>query len=116
MEAIFDSDGITTAWLHNNVIYDLEGDAVAFIQNNAVYDYDGRQRGWFNDGYFREDAGHAVGFVLGARNGPLPPLPESPPIAPIPAIASIPPIPNIPAIPPIPSPHWSDLDWDDFIG
>lgn len=38
MEAIFDQEGTTVAWLSDNgVVHDLEGNALAFVRADAVY-------------------------------------------------------------------------------
>jgi hypothetical protein len=115
MEGIFDIDGRTVAWLHDDLIRDLDGYAVAFIRGSAVYNYNGVQFGFFIDGYFREEEGNTVAVIPTANGKPLPPVFRPSPIQPDLHQPPLHPIPDAPAIPPISTTFWSDLEWDDFI-
>jgi len=66
--------------------------------------------GVFKNGLFRDHHGGVVAFKVGAKGGPLLPIPSVPPIPPIPATPSIPPIPAIPSL------DWAAIDWNQFIG
>jgi hypothetical protein len=84
MEEIFDSDGLTVAWLHDGTVRDPDGFAVAFIRGTAVYDYDGVQIGFFGNGYFQDGDGNAIAFIRNAHGGPLPPVIQLSPMQPLP--------------------------------
>jgi hypothetical protein len=116
MTPIYDRNGRTIAWMNNNYIYHLSGRQVlAFVNNNSVFTYGSRHIGRLSNGFFRDRFGHAIAFIQGATNGPMPPIPQIPPIPPIPAIPPIPPLPPIPPIPPINSLSWSNFTWENFI-
>jgi hypothetical protein len=114
MEGIFDIDGLTVAWLDDDLVRDLDGYAVAFIRSSAVYDYNGVQFGFFDNGFFRDDDGNAVAFIRAAHGKPLLPEIKLLPIQPDPHEPPLHPVPDAPAILPESTPFWSDLDWDLF--
>jgi hypothetical protein len=115
MEGIFDIDGRTVAWLHDDLVRDLDGYAVAFIRGSAVYSYSSVQLGFFINGYFQDEEGNAVALIRGAHGKPLLPVIQPSPIQPDLHEPPLHPVPDVPAIPPISTTFWSDLDWDDFV-
>jgi hypothetical protein len=114
MEAIFDIDGLTVAWLDDDLVRDLDGYAVAFIRGSAVYDYNGTQFGFFVNGYFQDREGGAVAVIRSAHGKPLLPEIKQSPIQPDPHDPPLHPVPDAPSTPPTPTLFWSDMDWDDF--
>jgi hypothetical protein len=116
MQPIFDSEGLTVAWLNdNNVIHDLDGDAIAFVRGNIVHDCGGAQLGWLVNGYFRDGDGDALAFMQGCVGGPLPPPPELAPLPPLPVLPPLPPLPALAGLQPLFSLDWSGLTWDQFM-
>src|SRR2546429_8967573 len=99
MTPLFDRVGEVGAWVREEgVIYDLSDFPVAFIMSHDIYSFSGEHKGRFSSGYLRDHYGNAVGWVRGAKGGPLLPIPSVPPIPPIPAVPPVPPIPSIPPI------------------
>ncbi|MCO7225609.1 4-fold beta flower protein [Pleionea sp. CnH1-48] len=114
MEAIFDKHGDVVSWLSNDIIYDLNGTATALIEYNNVFSFPGKHLGVIEKGYFRDHAGHAVGFLIWAHEGPklpergLVPRPPEKQIIPYNFGTSMPPIPSRPTS------DWSPLNWQEF--
>jgi hypothetical protein len=115
MEGIFDIDGRTVAWLHDDLVRDLDGYAVAFIRGSAIYNYNGVQLGFFVNGYFQDEEGNTVAAIRGAHGKPLVPEIKPSPIQPDLHEPPLDPVPDVPATPPISTTFWSDLEWDDFV-
>jgi hypothetical protein len=115
MDALFNKNGKTIAWLEKDKIYNLKGKNLLVINKNNVYNINGKHKGKFEGGYIWDKKGNAIAFIMEAKGGPLLPIPEIPPI---PSIHEIPPIPSIAEIPPI-SPlkslNWSKQNWDEFL-
>jgi hypothetical protein len=115
MIAIYDRQGKTVAWLHDNAIVDRANQCRAFIREGCVMSYHGTYLGEFADEFFWDRSGYAIAFVQGARRGPTTPITEIPPIPPIPPILPIPPMPPISPIPPPHLTSWSAMGFDDFL-
>ena len=115
MEAIYDRHGDVVAWLSENRIFDMSGAAIALIEGDNVFSFPGKHLGVIDRGYFRDHAGHAVGFLIWAHDGPaLPerniiPRPPEKKVIPYNFGTSIPPIPSLA------SKHWSTISWFEFI-
>lgn len=123
MEPIYDRTGKVVGWFHDYVVYDrlyrhrafvLADAAFAHRGVGAVFSYQGSYLGHVDRGFFRDRAGHAVGWIRGADGGPVLPVPET---APAPPLLPKPPMPPaVPAPPPpMPSLSWSGVTWDDFL-
>lgn len=116
MKPIFNSKGVTVAWLDSDEVYGLEGDPVAFLWGLALYNHGGNHIGWFDSGFFLEGSGKAVAFVDDCRGALFTPLHEIPPLPP--TFGSAPPIDSAPEIapePPLPALEWSTLRWQEFV-
>jgi hypothetical protein len=109
MNAVFNRNGRTIAWLNGTEIFDINGISIDFLNNQAVYNLQGNYKGTFTDVFFRDYTGNAVAYIQGASNGPVPPVP------PIQNIPPIHPIPEIQPVSPIPSFNWSNIDWNEYI-
>lgn len=115
MEAVFNLDGRTVAWLNEETVYDIDGTPVALLRGNAAYNYYGEQFGFFIHGFFFDGDGNAVGFIRDAQGGPFkPPVQPSPPQ---PVLETPPASPVLPMAetPPVPTLFWSEFDWDEFV-
>lgn len=115
MIPIFDKSGKPVSWIKNGVIFDLSGEAQAFILEEHIFTYTRKYVGTLNQGYFRDQRGHAIAFIQGATGGPALPIPATLPIPPVAVIPPIKPVPPIPPIPPIGSLSWSEIDWEVYI-
>lgn len=127
MEPIFNKEGSVVGWIvPEGSIVDTDGNYRAFIRDGAVFDYRSHFLGRLHDGYFWDRDGYAVGSILGmskwpkgleAGKGPALAhkgvIPRPPPVAPEP---------EKPSTPLVSEPmldysnHWSDLNWNDFLG
>lgn len=116
MEPIFDRQGRTVGWFENGVIHEHSGHARAFVDNGVVVSYRAQHLGWLDQGYFRDRHGDAVGFIRGARSGPLPPHISEPPVPPVLNVPPAPPVAPMPPAPAAPSQSWSSLDWEHYLG
>jgi hypothetical protein len=118
LDPVFDKNGVVGGWLyHDDTIVDRIGEYRAIVSNGSVFDYQAIFMGTIHDGYIWDRDGNAVGFFVGAVNGPvLPPLgaiPRPPVAGPEPARPSPPPVPDqIPAY----SMEWSKMRWPEFLG
>ena len=115
MQAIYNKQGRTCAWLSGKDIYDASGHFIGYLINNAVYNHKSMYCGTLKQSFFRDIGGHVVAFLSGAKNGPA--LPS---LKPIPSRPIKKPRPSSKVTPPPPSPKplkfgWSKLDWEDFM-
>ena len=81
-QPIYSKAGWPVGWLSGEVIFDFEGEARAFVTDGSIWSYEGQLFGSFTNGYLRDPAGDAVGYVEGAQGGPHLPqtqATESPP-------------------------------------
>jgi hypothetical protein len=109
---VFDRKGWGVGWLLDDILFDNQGLARAFIKNRGVFRIDGSYVGCFDDGFFRDRAGDAVGFLEGASGGPFLPAAVAP--SQPPRIARVPTVPLDELVPPkpaTPSLSWSKLDF-----
>ena len=71
MRPVFDRDGLVVAWLGaDGSLYDPVGIPVAYLDRERLYSYEGMFLGWYVDGWFRDRAGSAAGFIDGSSGGP----------------------------------------------
>jgi hypothetical protein len=115
MEAVFDLDGITVAWLNGESIHDIDGTPVALIRGTAAYNYHAEQFGFFISGFFFDGDGNAVGFIRDAQGGPFKPPVQPSPLQPDLEAPPATPVLPIPEIPPVPTLFWSEFNWDEFV-
>jgi len=118
MEPIFDRNGRTVGWIHEDVVYSLDGANLAFVFRGALFGFDGRHLGSFHHKFFLDEDGKAVAFVRGATSPIVPPLPSAIPVppkavtAPTPAKMTTGPVPSMP---PVHSLTWSNKPWTVFL-
>lgn len=114
MEPIFDRNGKTVGWLHEDVVYDLEGANLAFVFRGALFGFDGRHVGSFSNKFFLDEEGKAVAFVRGASGPNVPPMPSAIPVPPRPMTTPTPKktmTSSVPSMPPVHSLTWSNTPW-----
>ena len=115
MQAIFNKQGHTVAWLSYKDVYDRKGKFIAYLKGNAVYNRSSEYCGTLKQSFFRDVSGYVVAFLNGAKNGPS-----------LPSLKSLPsklikkPRPSTKVAPPAPAPKspkygWSKLEWEVFI-
>ncbi|MFJ6654688.1 4-fold beta flower protein [Micrococcus luteus] len=115
MEALFDRNGYTCAWMKDDTLFDLAGRVVAYIDQTQVFGRQGRHFGRLVEGNVRDHHGDVVAWTRKSHEGPLKPVAAIPPIPPLTEIVPIRPIFAIPPIPPINSLNWSRMTWPEFI-
>lgn len=116
MEPIFDRQGEVAGWLERSVIYAADGRPRAFIRGKAVYSFAPEHRGWFMDGYLRDDHGAAVAWTRRAEGSPPRPPMRLLPACPYLQFASLPMLPPLPPLRPTPARTWSETAWDEYLG
>ncbi len=114
-EPIYDPQATIVGWLHGDVIFGTDFVHRAFIHRGSVHSYRRKYLGRFDRGYFRDLAGDAVAFVVGATGWPLLPQVGNAPIPRVPPISPFPPVPTIPPIAAFATPNWSKIDWEIFL-
>ena len=115
MEPIFDSSGQVVGWISDGSLVNRSNDHVAFLHEGAVFSYQRGHLGTFDQGFFRDQNGHAVAFVEGAHGGPVKPIQSVPPVPAVPPVPPVQPVAPVAPIPPNPSLSWSSLSWDEFM-
>jgi hypothetical protein len=118
MEPIFDRNGKTVGWLHEDVVYDPDGANLAFVFRGALFSFDGRHLGGFSHKFFLDEEGKAVAFIRGASGPIVPPLPSAIPVPPK-TMTTPPPsktmTSSVPTMPPVHSLTWSNKPWVIFL-
>ena len=115
MQAIYNKQGTTVAWLSGKDLFSTKGYFIGFVINNTVYNNRSEYCGTLKQSFFRDYHGNVVAFMDGAKGGPALPSLKSSPAKPAnkarpstkatrPALVSKP-----------PKPSWSKLDWKMFI-
>ena len=105
MTPIYDANGRVCAWLLDDTLRNLSGRVIAFLRDEHIYGVTGRHLGIWDDGNIRDHRGDVMAWLVGARGGPVKPVPGVPPV---------PPVPNVPPVPAVPTFGWSRLDFEGF--
>ncbi len=115
MQAIYNQQGRTVAWLSSKDLYDIKGYFIGYLKGNAVLNRSSEHCGTLKQSFFRGRDGYVVAFLDSAKKGPV--LPAKKPSPPKPSKKSKPLVkssPTTPSAKPFKS-RWSKLSWDDYI-
>lgn len=115
MQAIYNKNGQTVAWLGSTDLYDTSGVFIGFIKGYGVYNSQSKFCGSLKQSVFRDAEGIVVAFMQGAKNTPvlpaLRPEPHEPSRNPKPVLKPVGSVPSIKSY----KKQWSKLDWHQFI-
>lgn len=115
MQAIYNKQGQTVAWLSYRELYNTSGAYIGFINGHGVFNLKSKYCGSLKQSVFRDAGGLVVAIMKGAKKvSSLPTLKTSP------HEPTKKPKPVLKPIGSVPSPRsfkaqWSQLDWSQFI-
>ena len=107
--------GRVCGWLAGDTIRDMSGNVTAFLAGTSVAGTRGQHLGQFLDGNFRDSGGRVVGWVNGARGGPVKPVAAVTPVQPVMAVTPVRPVTPITPVSPVASLAWSPMTWEQFM-
>lgn len=115
MQAIYNKQGQTVAWLSYRDLYDTSGAYIGFINGYGVYNIKSKFCGSLKQSVFRDANGLVVAFMKGAKKvSSLPALkttPHEPTKKTKPVLKPIGSSPSLGSF----KAQWSRLDWSQFI-